>query len=154
MLFLTCFFTPLAGFFNFTIYIRPRYVRYMEDNSESFWWSNLLKTVKEKIPSRELTVEIEQRETTPSAEEKEDEPIGDDSNSDHDNCLLQNGNVMNGNVRHSTTRIMSYQEDDAGVLDPGTTLETYRQVDMQLKSIRLQEQRSKPVVVLSERVIQ
>lgn len=158
----TCFFTPLAGFFNFTIYIRPRYIKYMEDNSDSFWWSVVLKTVKEKIPSRELTVEIEQRATIPPAEEKEtispaeekeDEPIDDDSDSDRDSCLSQNGNAMNGNVRHNITRIMSYREDDAGVLDPGTTLETCRQVDIQLKSIRLQKRSSKPVFALSERVI-
>jgi hypothetical protein len=159
VLFATCFFTPLAGFFNFTIYIRPRFVRYMEDkdNSELFWWSVLLKTVKEKIPSRMLTVEIEQGEKIPKVEEKKDDSIDDDSDSDSDsdsdNSLMQNGKAMHGNVRHKTTRLMSYREDDAFILDPGTSLETCRQVDIQLKSIKLQKHSSAPVYALSERVI-
>jgi hypothetical protein len=50
----------LAGFFNFTIYIRPRFLRHLEESKhQPSWWSLAKKTLLETIRSREVAIEIE-----------------------------------------------------------------------------------------------
>lgn len=88
-------FTPLAGFFNFTIYIRPRYVKYMEENKKEMWWYVLWKAVKHSVPSRKMKVEIVAVNFDSTGGEKdatnrnEDDAMDYDDNNDDESSAIK-----------------------------------------------------------------
>ncbi|CAJ1954882.1 unnamed protein product [Cylindrotheca closterium] len=103
-------FTPLAGFFNFTIYVRPRYIKYMEDNKKEMWWYILWKAIKHSVPSRKMKVEIvsvnfddddddENEDFDPTNRKDDDNDLG---GGNHTNRIDDDDDVICGNDENET----------------------------------------------------
>jgi len=123
----TAIFTPLAGFFNFTIYIRPRYIQYMEDNkTEEKWWHVLFKAVKVAVPSRKMKVEIisvdfedEDLDKEPTNSNEYDDLDKEPTNSNDDLDDIDEKKKITPNQSKEESKIQ--EQPDYGYEDPDAT---------------------------------